>query len=1164
MTTSTIVTTTSATTSNNVKGNNMNTYFDTVSRLKIETLVKLAHSSEFRSEFKPLVKAKDQNNYLSAVYERLDVLIEQNLLPTEYAMIPGMDKDLKMVEKELEKSFKGMVKLPLSDSQKETRKLQTFVEKFIAFGNLAERMMALYPKVTGESEFGGHWFQLKKFAQEHTGTTSINKELIKSALKCASDMGIKDVMVAKGKVLASVSEFIRVNRINTSYIKGITSMPVYNGLKGNVNVNTKKPVIALDYIAIGRWVSQATYNLNATTLSSDYLTALGRIIVVTESGRLLRYNVKPFIGAKGTDLRKVCEHISLNTVLSLINVVGVEMSSLLADARNFIVVNFMSYTYEDKAGIERTVKKYIVSENPYENQVIYTTNTQHSFWGISSPDTLKKGIIRATYNSTGFAEVVNGGYKTMAGGANKMVARTVKLDKSGDTLVIPKVAVVVDTCGSERITAALSTGAVHVPSSIFRKEGQCRIVSDATQGGMKGTFGVVGFLDPILEEQGISLTSFGSLKSNLFGINSILGVSAKDVSELPVKSLKIGKDKVKVVFLPKLEVIITNNYLINNFIPVNRDALVKNWDEANEVLSTRIAEKATTIREDNIFVEYVKDLRDSDYNGDLIECLKDLLKQGEIKAKTQQVSITSSEYDVMSYTMGRDKAVEWQNNMLTNEHNKDDSEKDLMFKRAFQHNAGTEFNSPCKYISAVDMYRAYINICEDNGISLKSPVGSFASRNLLVDLYNTLFDDEGKYEYLFVDNGESSIYLPVGSYMSGNFHKTSSVFDDKVSVTGFLPKVLKHIAYGADALACGVYSDKLFEKFCSNVTTELTVDLIGKKLGKLKATGFYGVMQPAWWSNSVDKVFSPGFKTISGKECLIAKHPELLEDSLTGATAVSSFPKALTKGMSQDVLDVVEFALQTTIFVHEDMLLGVMNDCDGDLVRATFHKGIKFPHFEARALKSTYFAHKWHQAYKADEQSFATVKPVVEKFHTMSATMDAINDAAYAKACVALFTSNAQRLAQRVYMDAKSMDGTYEYAQRIMNTWVQVFAMNAIKQQAGSSKGALDLMLPEYFLIWDLHVEIRGKGAELFEDFLVNTMGIDMADHGYKDNRDFIEQFTVLLESIQDISSGSVMVGKDVSIAEASKDFQLDLSSLNGKILQDRLVLAYAKKLGLL
>ena len=133
-----------------------------------------------------------------------------------------------------------------------------------------------------------------------------------------------------------------------------------------------------------------------------------------------------------------------------------------------------------------------------------------------------------------------------------------------------------------------------------------------------------------------------------------------------------------------------------------------------------------------------------------------------------------------------------------------------------------------------------------------------------------------------------------------------------------------------------------------------------------------------------------------------------------------------------------------------------------------------------------------------------------------------------------------------------------------MNIWVQVFAMNAIKQQSGGSAGSEDLMLPEYFFIWGMHVDCRGKGAELFEDFLVNTMKIDMVKHGYKSNRDFIEQFTVLLESIQEISAGSLMVGKDVSISEARKGFQLDLSSLNGKILQDRLVLAYAKKLGLI
>ena len=232
MTTSTIVTTSATTVK---KANTMISYFDAVSKLKIETLVKIAHSSEFRNEFKPFVKAKDQGNYLAAVYERLDVLILEGNLPIEFSMIPGMDKDINMVEKQLTDSFKGMVKLPLSDAQKATRKLQAFVEKFISFGSLAERMMDLYPVVTGEEQFGGHWFQVKKFAQEHTGNSSKNKALVKEALKCAEDMGIKETMVAKGKSLANISSFLRTNGVTTSYVQGITSMPVYNGQIGRAS-----------------------------------------------------------------------------------------------------------------------------------------------------------------------------------------------------------------------------------------------------------------------------------------------------------------------------------------------------------------------------------------------------------------------------------------------------------------------------------------------------------------------------------------------------------------------------------------------------------------------------------------------------------------------------------------------------------------------------------------------------------------------------------------------------------------------------------------------------------------------------------------------------------------------------------------------------------------
>ena len=79
MKTSTIATTVTTTSTNNLVS-----YFDTVARLKIETLVKIAHSSEFRSEFKPLVKAKNQDNYLGAVYERLENLIVDGTLRLEF------------------------------------------------------------------------------------------------------------------------------------------------------------------------------------------------------------------------------------------------------------------------------------------------------------------------------------------------------------------------------------------------------------------------------------------------------------------------------------------------------------------------------------------------------------------------------------------------------------------------------------------------------------------------------------------------------------------------------------------------------------------------------------------------------------------------------------------------------------------------------------------------------------------------------------------------------------------------------------------------------------------------------------------------------------------------------------------------------------------------
>ena len=70
----------------------------------------------------------------------------------------------------------------------------------------------------------------------------------------------------------------------------------------------------------------------------------------------------------------------------------------------------------------------------------------------------------------------------------KALARALKLGKeTGYEALLEKMLVVVDTCGNEKVISMLSTGVIHVPSSVLDKHGQCRVVSGAKRGGIKAT-----------------------------------------------------------------------------------------------------------------------------------------------------------------------------------------------------------------------------------------------------------------------------------------------------------------------------------------------------------------------------------------------------------------------------------------------------------------------------------------------------------------------------------------------------------------------------------------------------------------------------------------------------------------------------------------------------
>lgn len=246
------------------------------------------------------------------------------------------------------------------------------------------------------------------------------------------------------------------------------------------------------------------------------------------------------------------------------------------------------------------------------------------------------------------------------------------------------------------------------------------------------------------------------------------------------------------------------------------------------------------------------------------------------------------------------------------------------------------------------------------------------------------------------------------------------------------------------------------------------------------------------------------------------------------------------------------------------------NPCDGDLARLSWHEGISFPMFEAKTLDADAIGSTWFNDYANDEKAFDKVKAVKWSHYTVDEVADAMGGAKYAKDCIAIFTNNAQLFAQRCEVDLglSKDDVRYHAIHRILNIWVQEFSMNAVKHKASSGAA----LLPEYYLVSTLKfnemtgTEMNPGQIELLEWLAGKDM--DMADHGFKNNLDFARQLHFMLCGIQSRSLGSTMLGKDVRLASIKDSDHVSITGsvqehFNKDIMQDRLALAYARKLNI-
>ena len=118
---------------------------------------------------------------------------------------------------------------------------------------------------------------------------------------------------------------------------------------------------------------------------------------------------------------------------------------------------------------------------------------------------------------------------------NKTVARMYKLAKDmlvslygetyGTAASLGKTLVVVEWVGdvSERVKNALSTGVYYGNNEDYARMGAIRFVSNPTKLGMKATMQPVAQISEDLAKAGYGLTSFGSIKAGINGLEAFTG-----------------------------------------------------------------------------------------------------------------------------------------------------------------------------------------------------------------------------------------------------------------------------------------------------------------------------------------------------------------------------------------------------------------------------------------------------------------------------------------------------------------------------------------------------------------------------------------------------------------------------------------------------------------
>lgn len=762
-------------------------------------------------------------------------------------------------------------------------------------------------------------------------------------------------------------------------------------------------------------------------------------------------------------LWSVCDELTFSqaVLVSLINS-RFDIKSLVADRTSF-------YNLSVTANKEGKVRVEAKSPMLAMNKKL----AEAGFWGTTGLDAFSnKGIAKAFAPMAIWSEVHNGKLMSTEKG-NKTVARMDKLAKDmlvslygetyGTAVNLGKTLVVVEWVGdvSERVKNALSTGVYYGNNEDYARMGAIRFVSNPTKLGMKATMQPVAQISEELAKAGYGLTSFGSVKAGINGLEAFTG-SKLVAREMTVNIL--GED---VTFmglgLNFLPVVVTNWYSIQMFRPVDQDKFNMNKAELLGLDLDKVLVKTSLITDDGAFVDYVLNHRDVSFEGNLAKALWDLLAKGEIERKPSVTQITPTEYDVMALSHGYAKARAFMWNLLRSPLNAGKAAEMELVKDFLNGQVNVE---DCYVYTVEDVLNMFVAatlpVYDESGLmvwegtSVAVMLSGAPNRNGLVTFVNLLYRGVGKAtkKYIKIVNGKNEVNIPTGKFFEGQTFKSNPELDNVVA-SGFLDKIRKYLGFGADLIAQGgkaleALTTDACDQFIFNVRNELESCLLGKGFGKLNAVGGYHVLGVAPWLNAISDIAVTNVERYVGEGntegfAVGAKMPLWTLEAHAGFRIVNV-------EMSEEFA----FLSECVAYVHPLNALALQNDSDGDLYRLTFHKGFDLELFKARVLSKGFIFNGFFNNYVAKEMSYADKAPEAKELKAIDWAdfyQEHVNAAA-AKKNVALFTSKFFLFAQAYGVESNVNKGDYQFKAVLAASFIQTFAMNSIKHNSGTANAA--------------------------------------------------------------------------------------------------------------